>query len=184
MKKPKNEVTYRKLSELKKLESNPRAIKDESFKQLVQSIKENPEYFEARPAILSDRTGEFVIIAGNQRYDAAEFLKLKEIPTVLLSGLTEEKEREIIIRDNVANGEWDFDILAAEWTADELKGWGVPVPDNWGEPPEPEKNPFDDKGITAENKFGIIVECANAKEQEAIFGELQGQGYKCKILVV
>ena len=119
-------MEYRKLTELRKLPNNPRTIKDESFKSLCKSIQDNPDYFEARPCILSDRTGELIIIAGNQRYDAAAHLKLKEIPTHLLSGLTEEREREIIIRDNVANGEWDVSALA-EWDKVKLEEWGVDV---------------------------------------------------------
>jgi hypothetical protein len=122
----------RQISELKKLENNPRTIRDSDFKKLVQSINENKEYFEARPVILSDRTGELVIIAGNQRYEAAKHLKLKEIPTFLISGLTEQKEREIIIRDNVSNGAWDFDLLANEWDTIELENWGVDLPKDLG----------------------------------------------------
>jgi hypothetical protein len=130
--KPGNSQTiYRKLSDLKKLPNNPRIIKDDDFKKLVKSINDNPDYFEARPVILSDRTGELIIIAGNQRYEAAKQLKLKEIPTFLISGLTEEREKEIIIRDNVANGSWDFDVIANEWEADGLRDWGVDLPVNF-----------------------------------------------------
>lgn len=118
------EPSKRKLSELKKLPNNPRTIKDESFKSLCKSIQDNPDYFEARPCILSDRTGELVIIAGNQRYEAAKHLKLKEIPTHLIPGLTEEREQEIIIRDNVANGDWDVSLLA-DWDKVKLDEWGV-----------------------------------------------------------
>lgn len=119
-------MEYRKLTELAKLPNNPRTIKDDSFKSLCKSIQDNPDYFEARPVILSDRTGELVIIAGNQRYEAAKHLKLSTIPTHLLTGLTEEREREIIIRDNVANGEWDMDLLA-DWDKVKLEEWGVDV---------------------------------------------------------
>lgn len=120
---------YRSISLLKKLKGNPRKIKDSQFNALVTSLKENPDYFEARPVILSDRTGDLVIIAGNMRYEAAKFLKLTVIPTVLLQGLSEEKEREIIIRDNVSNGEWDYDLLRAEWDVSLLDEWGLLVPD-------------------------------------------------------
>lgn len=124
------EVIYRKLSDIKPLDKNPRKITKEQLETLKKSISENSEYFEARPIILSDRTGELVIIAGNQRYRACKELKYKEVPTILLSGLTEAKEREIIIRDNVNNGEWDDELLA-DWNADELKEWGVDLPDGW-----------------------------------------------------
>lgn len=56
---------------------------------------------------------------------------LSEVPTFLLENLTEEKEREIIIRDNVENGEWDMDLLANEWDEGLLKDWGVNI--NWDE---------------------------------------------------
>ena len=127
-------MEYRKLEDLRKLENNPRKISSEDFQILVKSIKDNPDYFEARPLLLSDRTGELVIIAGNQRYDAAKYLGLKEVPTYLLKGLTEEREREIVIRDNVNNGEWDMDKLAEEWGDLDLADWGLDL-----ELDEPEK---------------------------------------------
>lgn len=119
------EMKYRPMSELKELPGNPRIIKKEQFEKLKTSIKNNADYFEARPIILSNRTGELVVIAGNQRLKASKALGLKEVPTVLLEGLTEEREREIIIRDNVENGEWDMNILANEWDVEELNDWGV-----------------------------------------------------------
>lgn len=119
------EVVYRKLSELKKLPNNPRTIKKEDMERLKKSLKDNPDYFEARPIILSNRTGDLVILAGNQRYEAAKALKMDEVPTFLLEGLTEAREREIIIRDNVSNGDWDMDALANEWDTQELTDWGL-----------------------------------------------------------
>lgn len=120
------EITYRKINELTELERNPRTISKDQFDTLKTSIHDNPEYFEARPIILSDRTGKLVVIAGNQRLKAARAVGLTEVPTVLLSNLNEEKEREIIIRDNVSNGDWDMDILANEWDVDDLAEWGAP----------------------------------------------------------
>ena len=58
------EIIYRKIEDLKKLGNNPRTISEEQMRILKESIHSNPDYFEARPIILSDRTGELVIIAG------------------------------------------------------------------------------------------------------------------------
>lgn len=127
--KPKAQVEYRPIAELRELPGNPRTIKKDQFEKLKKSIKDNADYFEARPIILSDRTGELVILAGNQRYKAAKAIGLKEVPTILLPNLTEEREKEIIIRDNVENGEWDMDALANEWDASQLEEWGVEVPE-------------------------------------------------------
>lgn len=123
--KPKIQIEYRPLDELKKLENNPRVIKKKDFEKLKTSVKENPDYFEARPLILSNRTGELVIIAGNQRYEAAKAIGMDQVPTVLLEGLSEERERELIIRDNISNGEWDFDELLNSWDPDMLSKWGL-----------------------------------------------------------
>lgn len=53
------EIVYRKLSEMKKLDGNPRKITPEQMFTLKESIQKNRDYFEARPLILSDRTGDF-----------------------------------------------------------------------------------------------------------------------------
>ena len=118
------EIVYRKIEELNKLDSNPRTITEEDMEVLKDSIRNNPDYLEARPLVLSDRTGTLVIIDGNQRYEACLQLGLKEVPAVLLHGLTEEREREIIIRANVNNGKWDLTKLF-EWDYRELMDWGV-----------------------------------------------------------
>ena len=118
-------MEHRKLSELTKLENNPRKISDAEMQILIKSIKDNPDYFEARPILLSDRTGELVIIAGNQRYEAAKALGLETVPTYLLKNLTLEREREITIRDNINNGEWDLEKLAEDWSDIDLSEWGL-----------------------------------------------------------
>lgn len=124
----KYKVEYRPLEALTPLENNPRWIKSDDFERLCASVQNNPELFEAQPIILSDRTGELVIIAGNQRYKAAQEVGLKEVPTVLLTGLSEAKEKEIIIRTNVTNGRWDWDALAnGSWDVVDLGNWGVDV---------------------------------------------------------
>lgn len=120
-------IVYRELKDLQLLENNPRKITEQSMARLIESIQNNMEFFEARPIILSDRTGSLVIIAGNQRYKAAKKIGLKKVPTILLSGLSEEKEKEIVIRDNVSNGEWDIEILKEEWSSEPLSDWGVDV---------------------------------------------------------
>lgn len=141
MKKLENKAEYLPLSELNKLENNPRTIKKADFEKLKDSIKNNPDYFEARPIICSDRTGELVILGGNQRYEAAKALGLVEVPVIVLHGLDEAREREIVIRDNVNNGDWDFDILANEWDEKKLQEWGI---DNIKTSLNDEKNIKDD----------------------------------------
>lgn len=168
----KNFVEYKRLEELTELEGNPRIITKEKMTKLVESIKNNQDYFEARPIICSDRTGKLVILAGNQRYKAAKIAGIEEVPVVILHGLTEEKEREIIIRDNVELGDWDMDALANEWDTDLLKDWGITID-------------FDKKVDNFikldETNFLIEIHCDNEEQQQVLFDELQSRGLKCKI---
>ena len=122
------EIVYRKLSELKPHPKNPRTDTKESIEKLAESIKDNPEFFEARPILLSDRTGQLVIIGGERRSKAAALLKMETVPTILMSGLTEAKEEEILIRDNTHSGEWDRAKLD-QWQRHVLKEWGVKIED-------------------------------------------------------
>ena len=143
------DVIYRKIESLSKLENNPRTITPEDMERLKESIRNNPDYLEAHPIVLSDRTGKLVIIDGNQRYEACVQLGMSKVPTVLLHGLTEEREKEIIIRANVNNGQWDYSILQ-NWDIEELKDWGVDLPEDWNtseaeEQKEAEEDDFSDE---------------------------------------
>lgn len=118
------QVIYRKITDIKPLPDNPRKIEPEELERLKESIRSNPDYLEAHPLVLSDRTGELVVIDGNQRLRACLEMGWEEVPTALLHGLEEEREKEIIIRANVNNGKWDIDKLLA-WNPDDLMSWGV-----------------------------------------------------------
>ena len=108
---------------------NPRKWKDEKeIDELAKSISDNPDFFEARPILLSDRTGVLMIIGGERRWEAAKKLGLEEAPSYLFHGLTEEREDEIMHRDNVHSGVWDKEKLAEitkKWGADKVASWGL-----------------------------------------------------------
>lgn len=114
-----------KLSQIKPNENNPRLIKDDKFKKLVKSIQDFPEMLELRPIVVNS---DMVILGGNMRYRALKEAGAKEVPIIIAENLTEEQQREFLIKDNVSGGEWDWDILANEWDTEELNDWGLDVP--------------------------------------------------------
>lgn len=69
---------------LKPNEKNPRKGTEKAIRELADSIKNNPDFFEARPILLSNRTGELVIIGGERRSEAAKLLGMDEVPTILI----------------------------------------------------------------------------------------------------
>jgi DNA modification methylase len=115
-----------KLSEIKPNESNPRLIKDEKFNKLVKSIKDFPQMLEIRPIVVND---EMVVLGGNMRLKACKEAGLKEVPIIKASSLTPEQQKEFIIKDNVGFGEWDWNIIANEWDAEQVTDWGLDIPD-------------------------------------------------------
>lgn len=170
-----HEIVERKVSELHELENNPRTISDGDFNVLRQSIKKNPEFFNARPLILSNRTGKLVIIAGNQKFKAAKANGRRKVPTVLIEGLTIDQEKEIIARDNISSGEWDMPKLLKDYDLKLLKDWGF-------------KAPVLDKPNTRtvtynlSNKFKLKIECETDSERQKLFSELQERGINVKIV--
>ena len=136
-----------KLSEITPNAKNPRLIKEERFKKLVRSLENLPDFTAIRAIILDE---DKKIIGGNMRFRAMQHLKWKtaivqvydreyhaQTKAALELGKSyEDVCREMVIRDNVAYGEHDFDILANEYDPLELDEWGLDV---WtGEPEETE----------------------------------------------
>jgi DNA modification methylase len=66
------------------------------------------------------------------RLKACKAAGLKEVHVIKASELTEDEQRQFIIKDNVSGGEWDWDMLANEWDVEQLEEWGLDVP-NFGE---------------------------------------------------
>jgi len=127
MSKIKNPIEYRHVSLLRPLQGNPRKVTDKEFLNLRNSIATLPGFFEARPLILSDRTGTLVIIAGNQRYHAAIAEGIPDVPTCLISGLNKEEEDEITYRDNEHAGEWDMSAFNKFFSEVKRKEWGLEI---------------------------------------------------------
>jgi len=114
-----------KLYKIKSNPDNPRLIKDDKFHKLVKSIKEFPEMLEIRPIVVNDK---LIVLGGNMRLKACKEAGLKEVPIIKASKLTVNKQREFIVKDNVGFGEWDWDLIANEWDAEQLDDWGLDLP--------------------------------------------------------
>ena len=112
------------IQEVKPNENNPRFIKDYKFKKLVKSIKEFPEMLKLRPIVLNS---DMVVLGGNMRLKACKEAGLKEVWVLKADDLTEQQQREFIVKDNVGFGEWDWDVLGNEWNTQQLEDWGMEV---------------------------------------------------------
>ena len=114
-----------KIKDIKSNPNNPRVIKDDKFHKLCESIKSFPKMLELRPIVVND---DMVVLGGNMRLKALKHLGLTEAPVIKASDLTEDQQRQFVIKDNAGFGEWDWDMLANEWDIQELESWGIDVP--------------------------------------------------------
>jgi ParB-like chromosome segregation protein Spo0J len=114
------------VSLIKRNDKNPRIIKDNRFKQLVNSVKEFPEMLKKRPLICySNNDGTYTVLGGNMRLEALKKIGIKKVPVILCDDWDEAKKRQFIIKDNISFGNWDFEILANEFDLIQLQDWGL-----------------------------------------------------------
>ena len=110
MSKPKIEITLRPTSDLIPYARNSRTHDENQVAQIAGSIK---EFGFTNPVLIDAENG---IIAGHGRVMAAQRLKMKEVPCIVLGHLTEAQRRAYIIADNklALNAGWDEELLALE----------------------------------------------------------------------
>jgi DNA modification methylase len=103
-------VTYRAISDLVPDPRNARTHPKRQIEQLKKSI----EAFGFTNPILADPEGH--IIAGHGRLQAARAMGFSEVPTIILSGLSDTQKRALRIADNkiALNAGWDLEILQQE----------------------------------------------------------------------
>lgn len=142
-----------KIGSVKLNPNNPRLIKDDKFKSLVKSIQDFPEMLDIRPIVVNE---DMIILGGNMRFKACKEAGLKEIP-IIITDLSEDKQREFLIKDNTSGGEWDWEVLANEWDAEQLDAWGLDLvgfdanAEDFGEDfslPDGDKAPFQQMTFT------------------------------------
>lgn len=110
------------LTKLVPTEKNPRQISKKDFDTLKKSLKDFPEMREIREVVVDENLR---ILGGHMRVRALLDLGEKTVLIKQVFGLTEKQKDEFVIKDNIANGDWDMDIIANEWDSEELAEWGL-----------------------------------------------------------
>ena len=153
--------------------NNSRTHSEEQIKQIASSIK---EFGFTSPVLIDEQGG---IIAGHGRVMAAALLDLKEIPAIVLAGLTEAQKKAYIIADNQLplNAGWDLDMLRLEVeTLQELDfdltllGFDtdiitklLDVESEMPVLPDGERDPFQQKTFTLHDEQAALIDDAMTK---------------------
>jgi DNA modification methylase len=174
------EVKVVKINDIKSNPNNPRIIKDDKFKKLVESIKSFPEMANVRPIVVNK---DMIVLGGNMRLKAMKEAGWKEAPIQIVDW-DEQKQKEFIVKDNVGFGEWDWDDLANNWDAQELTDWGLDIPNFDVNNLEAEEDDFTvpDGGIETDIVLGDLFEigehrllCGDSTDTNNLDKLLQGK---------
>lgn len=155
--------------------ANPRKIDRKKLQKLADSLKESKQLLDIRPLIVY-RTpkNELVVIAGNMRLAAAKLALFEEIHCHVIEKCDSARTlREIAIKDNLAFGKDDYDLLMEEWDREELDEWGLEILE--AEKPE-KKQESDDKPDTVD-----IVISVPADDSDSVVTFLASNGYECAV---
>jgi len=121
-----------KTNKLKFNPNNPRKCSKDKLEKLMRSIESFPEMMKLRPIVYDPETMH--VLGGNQRLAAIRKLGMKDIPdewTIAATDLTPEQQKEFVLRDNVQFGDWDFEMLSAEFGEflDSIEEMGLDLPE-------------------------------------------------------
>jgi len=168
-----------KTSKLKMNPSNPRRIQPDKLEKLMRSIESFPEMMKLRPMVYDPET--MYVLGGNQRLAAIRKLGMKDIPddwAIAATDLTPEQQKEFVLRDNVQLGDWDFEVLSAEFGEFDLEEMSMDIPE------KDEENLVEIKNKEIESIFSIIINFENEESLQIAFEKLQKEGYQCQISIL
>ena len=168
-----------KTSKLKFNPNNPRKCSKDKLEKLCASITNLPQMMTLRPIVYDPVTMH--VLGGNQRLAAIRKLGMKDIPdewAIAATDLTPEQQKEFVLRDNVQLGEWDFEVLSAEFDEFDLEEMGMDIPE------KDEENLVEIKNKEIESIFSIIINFENEESLQIAFEKLQKEGYQCQISIL
>lgn len=140
------------------LPGNPRQWTRTDLDKLKRSIEETPELLEARGLIVYPYDDQYIVIGGNMRLAALREMGAKDAPCIVLpEDTTIDKLKELVIKDNGAFGQNDWDALANEWSDLPLADWGISAWNTETEEAQEEQEVKEDD--FDEEKENIIVRC-------------------------
>ena len=117
------------------LPNNPRTITTKDLNRLCDSIRQNG-WWPHRPIAVERQewTDKWVVLDGNQRLKAARRMKMRMVPVVIYSELTDDERTDLILRSNINNGEWDTGLLQTDFDGVDFEDIGLKI--ELPEPPE------------------------------------------------
>lgn len=195
-----------KTKSLKEFKKNPRRITDARLEDLKKWLA---ELGDISGVVHNERTNE--IISGNQRTKIFKLEDCEIIITenykkptatgttalgyILYNGekfnyrrvrWTAKQSEKANIISNKAGGEWDQEKLIKFFGTEDLRSWGFHEAELKFQGTDTDARlaaSLSDEGISYKEQYGVIIICANEKEQQKIFKKLSKEGYNLRVVV-
>ena len=138
------------LGQLEWLPKNPRQWTQDDIDRTAKSIREDEDFLEDRPLLVTPQGKKWIIFAGNLRRTAAAQAGVKTLPCVVYQPETDgdyDTIKRRAMKDNGSFGSWDYDTLANDWGDLPLTAWGVPV---W----DADKEDWEKDGLSSKDRKG------------------------------
>ena len=180
------------IDEIKPYERNARIHSSKQINQIMEAIK---AFGFTNPLLIDDENN---LIAGHGRLEAVKQLNiidfkdnpLKELPAIIITGLSEADKKALIIADNkiAENASWDYDLLQAEFQELEAINYDLDLMgfDNLdeilGADIDVEQETKEIKEVEINQKYELLIKCKDESELEQAYNENIEKGYKCSIL--
>ena len=177
------------IDEIKPYERNARIHSSKQIKQIIEAIK---AFGFTNPLLIDDENN---LIAGHGRLEAVKQLNiidfkdkpLKELPAIVITGLSEADKKALIIADNkiAENASWDYDLLQVEFQELEAINYDLDllafdnVDEILGADIDDEQ---EIKEVEINEKYELLIKCKNESELEQAYNENIEKGYECKVL--
>lgn len=118
--------------QIPELPGNPRFIKDEKYKRLLNSMREG-DLTGVLPVKVYQYDGKWVVLGGNMRIRAMKELGINDVSCIVIPAETDTATlRKIVLLDNSTFGDWDWDLLANDWDMEDLEMAAIDIPTDWG----------------------------------------------------
>ncbi len=173
------EAQFVPLDSLKAYDGNAKKHDSDNIDAIANSISE----FGFRNPILAwhNEDGVPEIVAGHGRAAAAKKLRMEQVPVIFVDDLTDAQRRMLTLADNqttLMTG-WDdqtlqeeLDALSDLFDVDDL---GFDFKEIACDEVEP------DMDIDIPESNSLIVQCDDEEECQALFEELKGRGFNCRV---